>query len=560
MENTFSDIFKKFYRNIAKETSSITDYLEKISEELKDIAESLNIGYIQMIVNSPANGFEYYGVMDRADLYKSPNGYDEEFGIGKTFVGEDWGIVQIEVCPQKGVIWNDDDEDDIDFLIQIIHDSCLKTRNHIFVKQAAVTDSLTGACNSAGILNFITELKDKCILDKYTALYLNIKNFSYINKRVGTKQSDSMLAKFSQLVREFLVKGELFGRVGGDTFFVLVENERCDECIKYLTTRRIIIELEKKSVEFNVLVRIGAYTIKADDNVDRVIQNSHTAFTYTRNPSAGDVVWYSDDMLRESVHDSEISNDFERAIKNNEFVVYYQPMIDLNSSKIIGAEALSRWIQNGVVVPPMEYIPVLERDGSIEELDFYMINNVCLQIKDWIARGIEPVGISVNLSRANILNKKLADRIIKVLSGHKVDSKYLEIEITELSGYEDFESLSEFINTMKDFGVKTSLDDFGTGYSSLTLLKGLNVDSIKLDKSFLEKIAEDEEEKDKSIVKNIISMVNELNMKVVAEGVENEIQVQFLKEANCHEAQGFMFDKPLPKDEFEKRLQGERIY
>lgn len=559
MERNYSKDFKDFYRKVAKETASVTDYFEQVSENIEGLAKKLGVGYIEMIVNSPANGFELYGAMDKSELYMSPKGFVEEKGVGKTFVAEDWGIVQVEACPEKGVVWSEEDEDDIDFLIQIIHDCCAKTRTHVFLRQASITDTLTGACNSSGILNYSAELKKHNMLGKYTALYLNIKNFAYINKRVGSKQSDAVLYNFSVLVREFLVKGELFGRIGGDVFFVLIEKERAEECIKYLLSRRVVVELEKKSVEFNLMIRIGAYNIKDDDSVDRVMQNPHTAFAYTKNPSAGDVVWYSEDMLRESAHDHEISNDFARAIKHKEFVVYYQPKVDLSSNKLISVEALSRWVQNGIVVPPMEYIPVLERDGSIGELDFYMLNNVCSHINEWLERGIEPVRVSVNFSRANILNKKLAEKIIRVLNSNKVDSKYLEIEITEMSAYEDFESLSEFIDTMKIYGVETSLDDFGTGYSSLNLLKGLNVDSIKLDKTFLEKITTNEE-KDMSLVRNIINMVNELNMKVVAEGVENEMQVQFLKEANCQVAQGYLFDKPLPKEEFEKRLEGTRVY
>lgn len=560
MEGLFtSKSFREFYNKMSAETQTVAEYFEIMKDAMPIIAEEAGLGYCQIVVNSPATSLELEGIQDRSVIYQSSQGYNQETGIRQTYVTDDWGIIQIEIYPLPGFEWAESQYDEIKFLIQVVYDCCCKARVYILMKQALITDSLTGAANSTGIINYTNDLKKADRLEKYDAIYFNIKNFNYINQRVGNRQGDKVLVELSRMIRDFLEKGELFGRVGGDTFFLLVEKERTDECVKFITSRRVLVDLEQKSMEFDLMIRAGIYRIKPYDSANRVLEAAKAAYQYTRNPSAGSIVYFNEDMLKESSHDAAVANDFVKALNKEEFVVYYQPKVDLETGTLESAEALCRWIKDDEIVPPMEFIPILEREGTICHLDFYMLTKVCAHIKDWEERGIEPVKISVNFSRAHILNRKLADKIIKILKNNKVESKFIEIEITEMSGYEDFEALSEFVDAMKEYGISTSLDDFGTGYSSLNLLKDLNVDTVKLDKSFLEKITS-ENSQDKSMVKNIVSMVNEMNMRVVAEGVENDVQRSFLREVNCSYAQGFLFDKPMPKEKFEFRLMGERMY
>lgn len=554
--------FKTFYRLISDDASSSEKCLESLKEALLLVAEPLKIGCLELFINSPANSINVNGMQERITLYMNPSGYEPAKGVRETFVTNEFGIIQLQVYPVLQYEWDEEGEDEIDFIIRLIYDSVLRTQLQLFLLQASITDPVTGACNQAGVMEQLKELKTKDKLSLYDGIYFNIKNYYYINSRVGHEQSYKALRSFSVMIREYLNKGEVFGRIGGSNFFLLVERERTKDVIKYLSSRRIPINIDGKSIEFDFMVRAGVYSIHPADVPDKVMSSSKAAFDYTKNPSAGDVIWFSKHMLDENVKDQDISNSFRKALSNREFEVYYQPKIDLKTTKLTSAEALCRWIKDGNVVPPMDFIPTLEKEGTIGDLDFYVLNMVCEHIKGWIAKGINPVRISVNFSRANILNKKLAEKILKVIRTHGVETKYLEIEITEVSGYEDFELLSEFVNIMHENGVETSIDDFGTGYSSLNLIKDLNVDTIKLDKTFLERISNDADEKqqDKSVVKNIINMVNELNMKVVAEGVETSAQMEFLRQVNCQQAQGFLFDKPLPKDKFEFRLLGERTY
>ncbi len=553
--------FIDFYMKLSNETSTLNEYFEIMKEAANISAQKLQLGRCLIIVNSPASGLVFEQIQDRNEIYLDKNGYNAEGGLRQTFVTDDWGVVQIELYPLKDVFWKDENVRELEFIIQVLFDCLSKMRTGIIMKQATITDHLTGACNSTGIINYVTEMKNINKLFTYNSIFFNIKNFNYINNRFGNREGDKILKELSRQTREFLKKGELFGRVSGDSFFILIEKERTDKAIEFLTSRRVLVELDTKNIELDLMIRMGIYDNKEEDSAMRVLEATKAAYNYTRNPSAGDLVYFREEMLMASAHDEEVSNNFLKALRKEQFVVYYQPKVDLKNSRLMSAEALCRWVVDGKVVPPMDFIPVLERDGSISHLDFYMLNKVCEHIVEWKNKGLEPVKVSVNFSRANFLNKKLAIRIIKLIESYNVEPEYIEIEITEMSGYEDFEALSEFVNTMKAANIEISLDDFGTGYSSLNLIKDLNVDTIKLDKSFLNKIDMDNSNSQgKSVIKNIIKMVNELNMNVVAEGVETLDQMEFLKEVNCQGAQGFLFDRPMPKSEFELKLMGERVY
>ena len=556
-----SRVFKDFYKKMVDDAESSESYVGFLTDAFKIISEPMHIGRFDLFINSPSSPIEIEGLHDHTTVYENPEGYNYEAGMRETFVTSDFGIIQVEIYPDKGHEWDAEETEEIEFLILIVHQSCMKVRLSRMLSQATITDPVTGALNTTGVTNILNEKYKDSTLANYVAVCINIKNFYYINNRIGHVEGDKVLRSFCYMIREHLEKGEVFGRLGGDNFFILIEKDRIDEMLKYVSTRRVLVEAGEKSQEFDLMVRLGIYKIHPVDTPARVMNGAKTAYNYTRNPSYGSVVWFEDTMLDSETKSSEVSGNFKKALQKKEFVVYYQPKVDLNTSRLISAEALCRWVKDGEIVPPMEFIPVLEKEGTIGNLDFYMLNEVCEHIRDWITRGIEPVRISVNFSRANLLNKKLADKILKVINANKVDTKYLEIEITEMSGYEDFESLSEFVRIMKENGIETSIDDFGTGYSSLNLIKDLHVDTIKLDRTFLMKIEKGAYDvQDRSVVKNIVNMVNELNMKVVAEGVETVEQMEFLKQINCDAAQGFLFDKPLPKEKFEFRLIGERMY
>ena len=549
--------YKKFFEALQDNIYDIESMLQRIQEAIPLIAGECHLGKLDIWLGAPVTVYEPEGKNDSVELYCHAEGYENEPQVEEFVTGER-GAVRVTAYPEKGHKWSGDEQEAIRFLAQNMFIFCGRARLMGLMKKAVMTDNMTGAVNTAGLMQFGAVLQAKGQLENYTGIFLNIKNFKYINQRAGARLGDEILKKYCFLVKDFLTSEEIFSRLGGDNFFVMIQNERLGEFLEYLSNVTISVEDGVGTKSFDIVVRAGIYPIEPGDTMSEVMNGSTVALNVARSSVNHDLIWYRPKMLEKVMHDKEVSTIFPKALGKREFVIFYQPKVSLAENKLCGCEALVRWVRDGKIIPPMEFIPVLENEGAICRLDFYVLEEVCRDIRKWLDRGIEPVRVSTNFSKIHLHNRQLAEDIISILEKYDIDSKYIEVELTEMSGYEDYEALSSFVNRMKEKGINTSIDDFGTGYSSLNLLKDLNVDIIKLDKSFLNNL-ENKSRTDEIVIKNIINMVNELNMEVIAEGVETVEQAEFLKNVNCCMAQGFLFDRPLPHDDFEKRLL-DRVY
>ena len=264
-----------------------------------------------------------------------------------------------------------------------------------------------------------------------------------------------------------------------------------------------------------------------------------------------------DDELKEKLELAKsIQKNFFTDLQDEKIVPYYQPKVDINNNTMCSAEALSRWIIDaGELLLPNKFIPVLEQFGYVCELDFYMLNKVCKDIKELLEKGLEPVTVSVNFSRYHIISHKgdfsFIKRIIDTIFSYDIDTKYIEIEFTEAGLLEDYTIINKFVEILHLYGIKVSIDDYGKGYSSLELLSQVPFDIIKMDKSFVDKY---NTENGRIILSSTIDMMKKLGKVVVCEGIENEDQIDYLKSINCDIVQGYYYDKPLPKEDYEKRL------
>lgn len=269
-----------------------------------------------------------------------------------------------------------------------------------------------------------------------------------------------------------------------------------------------------------------------------------------------------DGELKEKIELFElIQRKFFADLKDEKIVPYYQPKVDIKNNTICSSEALSRWFINvGEILMPNKFIPVLEQYGYICELDFYILNKVCKDIKEQIQKGLEPVTISINFSRYHFIDKKedfsFINRIINTIFNYDIDTKYIEIEFTEAGMLENYIMINKFVEILHLYGIKVSIDDYGKGYSSLELLLQVPFDIIKMDKSFIDKY---NTENGRIILSSTIDMMKKLGKIVVCEGIENEDQINYLKNINCDVVQGYYYDKPLPKEEYEKRLVYKKI-
>ena len=248
----------------------------------------------------------------------------------------------------------------------------------------------------------------------------------------------------------------------------------------------------------------------------------------------------------------QIEDHYEEALKNDEFRIYIQPKVDINTGEIVGAESLARWFCNGVVLYPTEFVPILEQEGMVASLDLYVLKKSCGFIKDWISKGIKPVQVSVNFSRKDLSYKDLAKEVVDIIDDSGIERNLIQIEMTETASEDERLLMTAFLKKLREDGVQTAIDDFGTGYSSLSNLRDFPVSVIKIDRSFINNDVMSTN--DEIVLRNIINMARELGIEVLTEGVERPDQVELLKGVGCKFAQGFLYDNPMPEKEFEKRL------
>ena len=390
-------------------------------------------------------------------------------------------------------------------------------------------------------------------IENYGACYFNLEQFSLINKQIGRDEATGVMKRFVTGLQSKLSENEIVCRIGGDNFVVLFQKEKLDDILDYLKGQEITYN---DNAEDKVLVTVsaGLYMIPktcraATDIMDCV----SIACGIAKNSMNESFIYYNDKIIHQIEESKKLEKLFPDAIKKEEFLVYYQPKVNLKNYRIVGAEALCRWYHKEELLPPNQFIPVFEQSKAICTLDFYMLEHVCQDIRNWLDEGKNVVKVSVNLSRCHFGDMNLTEHILEIIDSYRVPHEFIEIELTETTTDVNFQELNRIVTALQNEGISTSVDDFGIGYSSLSLISKLPWNVIKIDKSFLLD-KEGENSVGHIMLKHIIAMAQQLGLEIVAEGVETAEHVKILKENSCYLAQGFYFDKPLPKMEFESRL------
>jgi EAL domain-containing protein (putative c-di-GMP-specific phosphodiesterase class I) len=270
-------------------------------------------------------------------------------------------------------------------------------------------------------------------------------------------------------------------------------------------------------------------------------------------------MFYTNEMHDKIMYSKQIKAYLDTALENEEFFIYLQPKINVETNSLDGAEALVRWnFKTKEILSPAKFIPFFETDDSISKIDSFVLKTVCKKLQEWKNQNLELYPISVNLSRKQIEKVNIVDHLRDIVDSYNVDHSLIDFELTESATIDNTETIQDILEKLKSLGFKISMDDFGTGYSSFSLLKDIPFDTLKIDKSFIDNITSTSTEqaqvcKDNIIIKHIISMSNELGYKCIAEGAETESQVERLKQMGCKVIQGFYFSKPIPLEEFENK-------
>ena len=414
----------------------------------------------------------------------------------------------------------------------------------------------TGYRNVRSFMRYLEVLSENNSLDGHTALYFNLRHYTLVNRDIGRSAGDIAMRNYFDIIEKTIGDRGTICRVGGDNFVAVFENELLDSVLNILKGVPVIYD-NNSGKRIMISAYTGVFRIPdgfqfdtPGDIMDRILTSSHAAKTGGKDS----IVFFDEEMEIGKEKRMQIQQLFPDALKNEEFKVFYQPKIDIVSGELAGAEALCRWFRGGKIIPPLEFIPILEQTTDICQLDFYMLDHVCKDIRRWLDEGRNVVRISVNLSRKHMLDVDLLEHIINIIDRNNVPHQYIEIELTETTTDVEFRDLKRIVNSLQQQGIYTSVDDFGMGYSSLNLIREIPWNVLKVDRSFLP-VDDDDADSTRSVMfKYVVAMAQDLGLECVAEGVETNHQVKVLRDNNCIFAQGFLFDKPLPLDEFEQRM------
>jgi diguanylate cyclase (GGDEF)-like protein len=537
----------------------MTAMSKRVSAAIPPICNILNIGFIKIKLIAPSSIIARNGLNQEQVMYEDPNGF-ESMPIIQTYRTGENGMATIEIRAKKSHKFTPPELQAAKLISDDIFIILGRSRLMSAIHYASQTDTMTGAPNTAQLVHHSIELKAKNKLQNFSGLFLNLKNYKYINQSKSPAIGDMGITCFTRSVMAMCHDDEMIARLGGDNFFVLVKKENRDIFVKALSSMNVSVTVPHgPTIPLTIQSRIGVYDIQPQDSMNEIMHCSSVALNESRLHPGNDIVYFTKKMLEDAYHEKEISSLFREALRRKEFIVYYQPKVSVKDQKLCGCEALVRWNRNGQIIPPSEFLPILEKETSICQLDFYVFRKVCEDLRSWIDAGINPVRVSSNFSRHHLGNPNLTEDILAIMKEYNIDSKFIEIELTESSNFEDKIAMQKFVNGLRQHGISVSIDDFGTGYSTFAAIKDLNVNVIKLDKSLLDHIG-DEKYHDEVVIKNMVNMINELHLEVVAEGVENSKQLDFLQNAKCSIIQGFIFDKPLSKEDFEKRLSNKITY
>lgn len=433
--------------------------------------------------------------------------------------------------------------------IGTINDVDSATRSVQTLKYRAEYDVLTGIYNMQAFYERASQMMKNQPARQYYILRLDIDRFKVINDLYGLEEGDRLLKTISGLLSERMKGNAAYGRISGDIFCACVAYSR-EEIIAFV--QEVAAKLGEYPLASKIIPSFGICKV---DNVQTPINVlcdwANLALKTVKGSFYPLYAFYDETLRNQILSEKKIESEMDLALLRKEFLLYLQPKVDIATSRIIGAEGLVRWNhpEEGMI-PPDRFVPLFEKNGFIIQMDEYIWEQACVCLRRWIDQGLHPVPVSVNVSRMHIHDNSLSEKLLGLVRKYDLPPHLLELELTESIFFENEELLVETIRELQQDGFSISLDDFGAGYSSLNMLKNLSIETIKLDRGFFNEVIVTP--RGKTVVAHTISLAKALNINIIAEGVENQEQAEFLLNAGCPFAQGFYYSVPVPVEKFEE--------
>ncbi len=417
-------------------------------------------------------------------------------------------------------------------------------KNTSLVLKQAYFDQITGAKSS---LRFSQELEEfRKNHDDYSIVSMNIRNFKFINDLFGNREGDKVLCYIKRVIEENLEAGEFFCRDTADLFYILMLDTE-EEKIK-LRLESIISHVSQTSRNAEYSYELSLYSgvaIRGDTEKALLAMQSIQQKLYTS------IAMYNEELHKSLREKNNIERYMQTALQNEEFKLFLQPKYELKTNRLAGAEALVRWQKpDGTYRYPGEFIPLFEANGFCLKLDMYMVDRVCRQLRRWIDLGMNPVPVSINQSKLLFFNRNYVNDLLRVVNRYNISPSLITLEILEGVAMERLEEINCRIEELHSEGFKVSMDDFGSGYSSLNMLYQLKIDELKLDRAFLQKVSDADNERRKITLEHIIAITKKLGIYTVSEGIETEYDRETMRMLNCDCGQGYFYNKPICAEEF----------
>jgi len=502
---------------------------------------------------------------------------------GDAFYTDMWQKLQAE-GRWEGELWNRRRNGDVFatwMSIIAIHDAQGEVRNYVGImadidrrkkaeeeaKHRTKVDLLTGLSNRRNLMQVLKTglVQARASGERAALLNININNFRFLNESLGNAAGDQLLVVVAQRIRNSVGDLSEVSRIGGDEFAVWLpttEGPEASHAIAAALGKALAspMKLSGQDERLSIAVSIGvALFPDHSDDAEDLFRKADIATGHARKSEKSGIALFDAGMDSHAKERLALEGRMRRALEKEEFTIHYQPKVDLRTGLVNGMEALVRWDdpENGMI-SPATFIPIAEETGLIVPLGDWVLKTACAQAKQWSDEGFSNLRLAVNLSTLQLQNDSVADDIARIVEESGFDPGHLDMEITESAIMVDTAKSISIIEDLGKKGMAFAIDDFGTGYSSLSYLKNLPISALKIDRSFVSDV--DTNEESARLAAAILSLGQSLNLKVVAEGVENEEQLAFLKQHYCDEMQGFFFSKPLPEVQFKALLQeGKRL-
>lgn len=453
-----------------------------------------------------------------------------------------------------------EEQDLIDLIAEDLGKWLGRVRAEQRVRHMAAHDMLTGLPNRNLLQDRIAQAlaRDRRNQEKTAVLFIDLDHFKVINDSLGHDIGDLLLKEIASRLLGCVRSEDTLSRQGGDEFIVVLDNissaaDASTVAQKILNDLALPFYIENEELHIGASIGIAIHPGDGD-KVDVLLRNSDIAMYHAKEAGRNNYQFFASEMKRKAMERYSLGVDLRHALERNELRLYYQPVFGMQAGKIESMEALLRWQHPELgLVSPQKFISLAEETGLIVPIGEWVLKTASLQIKTWQVQGYEVPRIAINLSTRQFRHKTLLSDISRVLGESKISSSCLSFEITESMLAQNVDESAKILNQLNEMGLEIALDDFGTGYSSLSYLKRFPITTLKIDRSFVRDIASDPN--DAAIISAIIAMADSLNMRVVAEGIETEEQLNFLKKKGCRNYQGFYFSKPLPASEITAIMQ-----